>query len=183
MASQAETSIQGQSSVSTAAPPKTTAPGDEPFSVVTRNNGVAFKASDKISIQIYIDAFVNNIPPEEVVSASRISNDRVAIYLRSRGAVIDATNHGLRLGDSFLELTPLIKPTTRLTLSNVYPEIPNSVLVHHISSFCKVVSQIRPIPLGFKSRELSHIMSFRRQVQVLINHNITPPDHINFTFS
>ena len=135
MASQAETSIQGQSSVSTAAPPKTTAPGDEPFSAVTRNNGVAFKPLTKSLFRDnYIDAFVNNIPPEEVVSVSRISNGRVAIYLCSRGAVIDATNHGLILDDSFLELTPLIKPTTRLTLSNVYPEIPNSVLVTVINT-------------------------------------------------
>ena len=85
MASQAETSIQGQSSVSTAALPKTIVPGDEPFSSVTWNNGVAFKAT----IQKYFDSFVNNVPLEEVVSASRISNGRVAIYLHSRGAVIN----------------------------------------------------------------------------------------------
>ena len=66
--------------------------------------------------------------------------------------VIDAVQRGLEYGDSFLELTPLVRPTTRLTLSNVYPEIPNSVLVSNISSFCKVVSQIRSIPLGFKNK-------------------------------
>ena len=117
-----------------------------------------------------------------MISASRISNGRIAIYLSSREAVIDAVQRGLEYGDSFLELTPLVRPTTRLTLSNVYPEIPNSVLINNISTFCKVVSQVRPIPLGLKNKELTHVMSFRRQVQVLLNPNITPPDHINLSF-
>ena len=150
--------------------------------VFTRNNGVSFNDADKVSVQTYIDAFTARIPPKEVISASRISNGRIAIYLSSREAVIDAVQQGLEYGDSFLELTPLVRPTTRLTLSNVYPEIPNSILVSNISSFCKVVSQIRPIPLGFKNKELTHIMSFRRQVQVLFNPNVTPPDHINFSY-
>ena len=146
----------------------------EPFHV-TRNN-----ADDKVSVQTYIDALTTHIPQKEVISASRISNGRIAIYLSSREAVIDAVQRGLEYGDSFLELTPLVRPTTRLTLSNVYPEISISVLINNISTFCKVVSQVRPIRL--KNKELTHVMSFRRQVQVLLNPNITPPDHINLSF-
>ena len=181
MTSQALPIEKGQPSVSTAGPAKPIVQGSGPFHV-TRNNGVSFNAADKVSVQTYIDAFTARIPPKEVISASRISNGRIAIYLSSREAVIDAVQQGLEYGDSFLELTPLVRPTTRLTLSNVYPEIPNSILVSNISSFCKVVSQIRPIPLGFKNKELTHIMSFRRQVQVLFNPNVTPPDHINFSY-
>ena len=96
---------------------------------------------------------------------------------------MDAVQNGLDHDGTFLESTPLVRPTIRLTLSNENPEIPNSVLIHNLSSFCKVVSQVRPIPLGFKDKELSHIMSFRQHVQVLINDNITPPDHINFFHS
>ena len=32
---------------------------------------------------------------------------------------------------TFIELTPLVQPTTWLTLSNVFPEIPNAVLIHN----------------------------------------------------
>ena len=102
--------------------------------------------------------------------------------MSSREEVADAITRGLSYGDSFLELTPLIQPTTRLTFSNVYPEIPNHILINNIYSFCKVVSAVRPIPLGFKNKQLSHIMSFRRQVQVLIKPNITLPDHINLSY-
>ena len=56
-------------------------------------------------MQAYIKASADYLPySEEVVSASRISDGRVAIYLT---AVTDAVQHGLRFDDTFLELTPL----------------------------------------------------------------------------
>ena len=175
--------VQGQPRVSKAAGPSTsTVPGAELFKNVTRDNGVSFQATDNVSIQSYINALTSTIPAADLISASRISNGRIAVYLSSKEAVINAVQKGLHFGGSLHELTPLVRPTTRLILSNVYPEIPNSILVQNISSFCKVVSQCRPIPLGLKNK-LSHVMSFRRQVQVIINPNVTPPDHINFIHS
>ena len=183
MTSQAKMPERGQPSVTSAGPSKPTVNNDEPFRNVTRDNGIAFRAADNVSVQTYIDAITEDFPPEYIVSASRISNGRIAIYLSSRQAVINTVQQGLSFDGSFLELTPLVRPTTRLTLSNVYPEIPNGVIAANLSAFCKVVSQIKPIPLGLKRTNLTHIMSFRRQVQVLLNPNVTPPDHINFTFS
>lgn len=188
MASQAHTQrAQGQPRTSHAAGPAnptSAVPGEaQHFKNVTRNNGVAFKATDNISIQSYIDALTATINANDVISASRISNGRIAVYLRSKEAVINAVQHGLQYGGSLHEMTPLTRPTTRLILSNVYPEVPNSVLIENLTPFCKIVSQCRPIPLGLKNKQLSHIMSFRRQVQILIHPNVTPPDHINFTFS
>ena len=183
MASLAEPpgSAQGEPSVSSAssAAARPFVINEGPFKEITRNNGVSLNASDSIPIQSYIESFLKQQPAKNIVSASRISNGRIAVYLNSRQAVIEAVQKGLSHNGTFYELTPLVKPTTRITLSNVYPEIPNSVLIANLSPFCKVVSQIRPIPLGLKNKELSHIMSFRRQVQVLISENVTPPDHIN----
>ena len=97
--------------------------------------------------------------------------------------MFSAINNGLTYNNTFIQINPLTLPTTRLTLSNVYPEISNQILTKQISAFCKVVSPIKPIPLGFKDKNLSHILSFRRQVQVLIPPNVTPPDHLNFGFA
>lgn len=180
MAGRSDRHVQGQAQGPIGNP---TIVGVEQFKLVTRDNGVSFSAINNVSIQTYIDAFVQNIPPEHIVSASRISNGRIAIYLNSKESVVRAVNRGLNYEGAFIELTPLVRPTTKLILSNVYPEIPNSVLVENIGSFCKVVSQCRPIPLGLKNKKLTHVMSFRRQVQVLMNPNVTPPDHINFTHS
>ena len=181
MASQAKPPTHGHSTVSTVVNAASIVSCDEPFIDITRENGVAFQAANNVSVQTYVEACADQIPPEDISSASRISNGRVAIYLKTVEAVINAVQQGLSFDNSFVELSPLLKPTTRLTLSNVYPEIPNSILKSHLSSFCKVVSQIQPIPLGFKNKKLSHIMSFRRHVQVQMNNNITPPDHLNIS--
>ena len=95
----------GSSSVGASVPTKPIAPGDEPFKNVTRNNGVTFRASDTVSIHSYIDSFTNAHPAKEVISASRISNGRIAIYLNTREAVMDAVQNGLDHDGTFLELT------------------------------------------------------------------------------
>ena len=165
MASQAKTPIQGQSGVLPAIPGRSGVLVDDLFKGITRDNGVAFKCSHSIPTQPYIDEFSKT---NKVLFASRISNGRIAAYLGSRKEVTDAVERGFTFDNTFLDVEPLAQPTTRLTLSNVYPEIPNTLLINNLSSFCKVVSPIRPIPLGFKQKNLSHIMSFRRQVQVLV---------------
>lgn len=152
----------------------------EPFTNITRENGIVFKAEDNVSVQCYVNALsVSGMNPAEIVSASRISNGRVAVYLKSREAVEEAVVYGLEYNDSFISITPLVKPTERLVLSNVYPELPNAVIARNLSSFCKPVSAIKPIPLGIKDKELSHVMSFRRQVHAIIETNVTIPDHMN----
>ena len=160
---------------------------EDPFVGVTRNNGVVFKAIDRVPLHEYLDSFATSLPDKHVISASHISNNRIAVYLRSREDVADAVASGLAHDGSFLPLFPLVQPTTRLTLSKVFPEIPNAVAAHNISDFCKIVSSIRPIPLGLKHKQLSHVMSFRRQVQVqvqvLLNPGVAPPVHINFTYT
>ena len=155
-------------------------PAAEPHGSVSRNNAITLNARADVSIHEYIKALTLTIPPNEILSASRISGQRIAVYLRTKQAVHEAVNQGLNIHNTYVQIVPLVLPTTKLTLSNVYPEIPNHVLNTELSSFCKVVSPVRPIPLGFKESNLSHILSFRRQVQVILPTNVIPPDHLNF---
>ena len=182
---EAERAARDRPGPSTARPAQaaSSVPAPEPFSSMSRNNGTSFSALPDVSIHDYIKAFSTTTPAECIISASRISNQRIAVYLKSKENVFSAINNGLTYNNTFIQINPLTLPTTRLTLSNVYPEISNQILTKQISAFCKVVSPIKPIPLGFKDKNLSHILSFRRQVQVLIPPNVTPPDHLNFSFA
>ena len=122
-----------------------------------RNSAVSVYADASVSVNIYIDAMTDT--PAGVHSAPCISHGRVAVYFGSRQAALIAVQEGLSYKGSYLELTPLVQPTVRITLSNVYTEIPNSVLIQHLSSFCKVVSQVKPIPLGCKKeRKHTHLV-------------------------
>ena len=149
-------------------------PSTEPtVSVPSRDHGAYCKAFADIPIKAYIDAIGKTMNKANITHASRIPNGCIALYFRSKEMVQLAVSTGLELNDTYVELTPLVLPTQRIVLSNVYPEIPNSLLEKTLSSFCKIVSAFRPIPLGTKESELSHIMSFRRSVNVLINQNLT----------
>ena len=153
----------------------------DPLLSMTRKNGVAFCANHEIALNNYLKSFVKCMPTAHIVSASRISNGRIAVYMSSRDNVEEAVLHGFHHDNQFIEITPLVKPATRIVFSNVYPEIPNFVLADNISDFCKLVSPIRPISLGIKEPNLSHVVSFRRQAYALIQPNITIPEHINLT--
>ena len=180
MASQAERPIQGRLGGKQGSGPESIVPADGPSAPISRTNATVFKASDTISIRTYLTSLAAQICDATIVNSSRISNGRVWAYLSSRDAAIRAVQNGLTHGGDFIELTPLAQPTTRLTLSNVYLEVPNTVLIKNLQCFFKVSSAIRQSPLGFKDKHLAHIMSFRRQVHVLLKPNITLPDHINF---
>ena len=95
--------VQDQPGSNAAGPSTSTVPSTsvDHFKNVTRNNGVAFKATENVSIQSYIDALTYTIPANDVISASRISNGRIAVYLNSKEAVIKAVQHGLEFGGSF----------------------------------------------------------------------------------
>ena len=80
MASQANTHALGQPPASAAGLSQSTVTNVEIFKNVTRNNGVFLRAADNVSIQAYIDAFITILPAKNVISASRISNGRIAVY-------------------------------------------------------------------------------------------------------
>ena len=111
-------------------------PADGPSGPISRKNAIVFKASNTIPIWTYLTSLAAQIGDGTIVSSSRISNGRVCAYLCSRYAAIRAVQNGLTHGGDVIELTPLAQPTTRLTLSNVYPKIPNTVLINNLQSFC-----------------------------------------------
>ena len=79
----------------------------------------------------------------------------------------EVVTKGRVVSDSLVWISPLVRQSTRLVFSNVYLEIPDDVLASNITDFCDIVSPIWPIPPGMKGK-FAHVMSFRRQVHVLI---------------
>ena len=71
-------------------------------------------------------SFKESLPDLHITRASRIPNSRIAFYLDTRRAVERAILHGFEHNKEYVEITPLVKPATRLVFSNVrvsrYPE-------------------------------------------------------------
>ncbi|CAM4534344.1 unnamed protein product [Lepidochelys olivacea] len=67
----------------------------------------------------------------------------------------------------FVPLEPLEDLGVHLVLTSVPPFLPNVALLPALSTLGKLVSVISPLPLGCKDPTLHHVLSFRRQVQLL----------------
>ncbi|KAL4126296.1 hypothetical protein QTP88_010518 [Uroleucon formosanum] len=61
----------------------------------------------------------------------------------------------------------LINTSKRIILSNVYPTIPNQLIIDALHELgIKTVSQISHMTAGFATEQFSHILSFRRQIYI-----------------
>lgn len=96
-------------------------------------------------------------------------NKAVVVFLKNESMACDVIESGLWVRDTFLPVTPLSTPATRVTISNVPPFIDNDVIKRELAHFGKFASAMIMIPLGCKNPALKHVMSFRRQVFMFLN--------------
>lgn len=104
---------------------------------------------------------------DNIVSASRM-NKAVVVFLKSEALVNELTVNGIWVKEAFVSVTPLTAPATRVTVSNVPPFVPNEMIMKELARFGKVAGPMRLIPLGCKDVMLKHVLSFRRQVHMIL---------------
>lgn len=154
----------------------------------TRNQAIVISAQGDLKLADYIIAIGNIVQPRNIHFASRISNDRICIYLSNVEHVNNVVeNHNIvKIGDHELSIRRLITPARRIILSNVDPAIPEQLLEEEMrKTGIELVSRITHLRASYISEAYTHIMSFRRQFymkpndslelppSILINHNDT----------
>lgn len=75
----------------------------------------------------------------------------------------------LNVGGMFEEVSPLSRPVTQVTLSNVLPFISDESLCVELSRHGKSVCPIKHVLSGYRSPLLKHVFSHRRQVYMILN--------------
>lgn len=103
-----------------------------------------------------------------IVSASRM-NKAVVVFLKDELLVNRLVESGISVSGNFIPVQPLVSPTTRVTISNVPPFIPDADIERELSRFGKFASGIKMVPLGCKNAALKHVLSFRRHVYMFLN--------------
>lgn len=109
------------------------------------------------------------IHPSNILFMSRISNNRVCMYLTKQNHVDNLVNNNttIKVGANTITIRPLMSKSKRVTLSNVCPVIPHTVIENKLMEFnVKPVSRMTFIRAGQNDPGYSHIMSFRRQFYV-----------------
>lgn len=105
---------------------------------------------------------------ENIVSASRM-NKAVVVFLKSELLVNELTVSGIWVKETYVPVTPLSAPATKVTVSNIPPFISNEAIVKELVRFGKIASPVKAVPLGCKDAALKHVLSFRRHVYMFLN--------------
>ncbi|KAJ8672474.1 hypothetical protein QAD02_003733 [Eretmocerus hayati] len=113
---------------------------------------------------------------------------RICFYLRTKALVdkLTDTETNINIGEHVLPVRRLLSKAKRVTISNVRPQIPDSIIMEELAKInIKPVSRIAQIRAGITVPGCSHICSFRSSMHIepegierlpgnmLINHNDT----------
>lgn len=126
-------------------------------------NGVRCVTESSASVQDVLVAIAEQVGGGNIDSASRM-NKAVVVFLKSVNLAAKLIASGIWVKDVFVQVTPLAAPATKVVISNVPPFIKNEAIQLELSRFGKFASAMKMIPLGCKSDDLKHVMSFRRHI-------------------
>lgn len=138
-----------------------------------KEQAIIFHSAENLKLFDYVKSIGDIIGPKNILFASRISNNRICIYL-NKIEIVDQlvkNNPIIRVCDLDLPIRRLVTPAKRIVISNVCPSIPHELIETALKDFeLQLVSPITFLRAGIPDDEYSHILSFRRQVY------ITPPN-------
>lgn len=150
-------------------------------------------ANDDTALIEYIVGIGRLIGPTKIISASKISKNRICIYLDSEKTVEDFmnTHAGITINNKRIDARKLVAPSKKLILSNVHSCIPNSLILEalHAKSI-KTTSAIHDLHVGLSSTTIpetelaqyTHVSSFRRGVYVIENTDVPIPESLLIKF-
>ncbi|XP_034063377.1 ribosome-binding protein 1-like [Gymnodraco acuticeps] len=101
-------------------------------------------------------------------SAARM-NGGVVIFVDTEGKANKVVETGIVVNETFISVSPLTTPATRVMISNIPPFIRDDFLVRELSKYGKIVSSIRKLSSGCRSPLLKHVVSHRRSVLMILN--------------
>lgn len=133
--------------------------------VPTKDQGIILNSLDGIKIESYIECIAALVEPENIIFASRLSHDRISMYLKTKEIAQQLTDtyNTVIIDDKEIELRPLITKAKKYFLSNVPPIIPNSHLHEEIEKQnIKITSPIQYTKVGCTNPKLMHVLSNRR---------------------
>ncbi|XP_050507664.1 uncharacterized protein LOC126885238 [Diabrotica virgifera virgifera] len=133
------------------------------FNFPTKQQAVVLSSVPDIKIHEYITAIGTIVQPKNIIFASRISNNRVCIYL-SNTTIVENLLHNhksVSIQGNDIEIRRLITPASRLVISGVCPSIPNTIIEEELKKLeLTAVSKITFLKVGMPESEYSHILSF-----------------------
>lgn len=142
----------------------------------TREEAIILNAIHDLEFFDYIEAIGQIVQPENIVDASKISNERICIYLKNKTLVnqLIARHPIIKIKNHNVAIRKLINPAKKLIISGVQPIISKINLQNKLESLkIKITSQITDIRIVAPNPKYQHIKSFKKMVF------IEPDDEVN----
>lgn len=150
-----------------------------------RTQAILIDAIDGVPYEDYIYALGDKINPKLITAASRISNQRICVYLDSIVTTDKAINtiKTITVKGHTLPIRPLANQNKRIIISNVHPSIPHDVISTELTKLgITTKSRISCLRGGLSKPEFAHILSFRRQVYIKAEDAEKIPPSIQITY-
>lgn len=149
-----------------------------PINFPKKEQAIIMNVDEELSRIDYVKSIGKIVGPKNIIFASRISNDRVCMYLSSVQTVENLITKykSININGINIGIRKLITPSKRVIISNVCPSIPHEIVEEALKKVgLKLVSSLSFLRAGFQDDEYNHILSFRRHVYV------TPDEQIQLT--
>lgn len=141
------------------------------FRSLSRRHGIKIPVGVDFSVEECGLAVGELVGCESVKAASRMNN-AVVMFLDSIDKVNSVVERGIVLRNTHTTVFPLMNPAKKIILSNLPPFISDDVLLKELSRHGQIVSAMKMLPSGCKSAKLKHVVSFRRQVFMILKNDI-----------
>lgn len=109
---------------------------DDTLKTPKKDQGLIIESIEGLKIKQYLEAIGNIIGVENIIYASRLSRDRICIYLNSRDLINEITENfdHISIDEYNLNIRPLMLRAKKYYLNRVCPSIPSSYLHDTISA-------------------------------------------------
>lgn len=151
----------------------------------TKEQAVIVDSTEKYQIKDYAQAFAKVINPSDIRFLSRISNNRVCVFVSSKSIAEDLVEKQkcIKINDQTIPIRYLINRNRRIILSNVCPIIPHREIENKLLEYkIEPMSPISFLRAGINEVGFNHILSFRRQMYVSPEDFDRIPERIQINF-
>lgn len=136
-------------------------------SPLTLRNGFRCAPEANTSIEDVLLAVGAKVGNENISSASRMN--KAVVFLKNENQVKNLTESGIWINETYVPITPLSAPATKIVISNVPPFFSNESIVKELTRYGKIARAIKEIPLGCKNAALKHVLYFRRHIYMFLS--------------
>jgi hypothetical protein len=139
------------------------------YTFPSKEQAIVMDSIDGVQLNEYIFAISKLVNPSDIKFASKMSMNRVCLYLSNKELVnsLIGKHRSINIGNATVSIRPLITKYTRVVLSNVCPVIPHHVIETKLRKLnIRLASSITFLRVGISQPGFSHILSFRRQVYI-----------------